>query len=112
LSSTPHSARVAPAIITSDGASGTGVWAVTANGLAHSTDDARTFAPVPDAPSLVMIAGATRALWGVDDKGYTWHSPDGAAWQRGSYVGSADAIVAVDDSTAYAATDTALRKMS
>ena len=90
----------------------TGVWAVTPNGLARSTDGALSFAPMPDAPSLVMIAGATRALWGIDDEGYTWHSPDGAAWQRGSYVGSADAIVAVDDSTAYAATDTALRLMS
>lgn len=90
----------------------TSVWAVTPKGLLRSTDGARSFSPVPDAPSLVMIAGATRALWGIDDKGYAWHSPDGAAWQRGPYVGSADAIVAVDDSTAYAATDTTLRLLS
>lgn len=104
----PGAALVARSLATT----ATGVWAVTANGLAHSTDGARSFTPAPGAPSLVMIAGATRALWGIDDDGYTWRSPDGAAWQQGAYVGPADAIVAVNDSTAYAATDTALRMLS
>jgi len=90
----------------------TGVWAVTAGGLVRSADGARSFTPVPDAPPLVMIAGAPQALWGIDDTGYAWHSRDGEAWQQSSYVGSADALVAVDETTAYAVTDTVLRLLS
>ena len=93
-------------------ATATGVWAVTAEGLLHSTDGARSFTPVPNAPPLVMIAGAVEALWGIDDTGYAWHSRDGGAWQRSPYVGSADALAAVDETTAYAVTDTTLRRLS
>ncbi len=90
----------------------TGVWAVTESGLQHSTDGARSFSPAPDAPSLVMIAGTAQAIWGIDEDGYAWHSRDGAAWQQRSYVGTAEALTAIDNTTAFAATATALRVLS
>ena len=89
-----------------------GVWAVAERGLEHSTDGARSFSPVPDAPSLVMIAGAAQAIWGIDENGYAWRSRDGAAWQQRSYVGPAEALTAIDNTTAYAATGQALRMLS
>ncbi|MGD9621627.1 MAG: F510_1955 family glycosylhydrolase [Mycolicibacterium sp.] len=90
----------------------TGVWAITEIGLERSTDSARSFSPVPDAPSLVMIAAAEQALWGLDENGYAWHSLDGTSWQQSSYVGPAEALTAIDNTTAYAATNETLRLLS
>ncbi|MBC2644851.1 MULTISPECIES: F510_1955 family glycosylhydrolase [unclassified Rhodococcus (in: high G+C Gram-positive bacteria)] len=85
-----------------------GVWAVTPAGLEHSTTAARTFSPVPNAPRLVMIAGAGDALWGVDGDGYAWRSRDGQDWQKRSLVGTVDALTAANYDTAYAATSRSL----
>ena len=85
-----------------------GVWAVTSDGLQHSTDTARTFSPVLDAPNLVLLAGAGDALWGIDTDGYAWRSRNGADWQKRSATGSVEALTAVDYDTAYAASPQAL----
>ncbi|MDV8056474.1 exo-alpha-sialidase, partial [Rhodococcus sp. IEGM 1343] len=85
-----------------------GVWAVTPDGLQHSTDTARTFSPVLDAPNLVLLAGAGDALWGIDTDGYAWRSRNGADWQKRSATGSVEALTAVDYDTAYAASPQAL----
>lgn len=81
-----------------------GIWAITPAGLERSTDLARTFTPVADAPALVMVAGAGDGLWGVDADGYAWRSRDGAAWEQRAYVGQVEALTAAGFETAYAAT--------
>lgn len=81
---------------------------MTPDGLQHSTDTARTFSPVLDAPNLVLLAGAGDALWGIDTDGYAWRSRNGADWQKRSATGSVEALTAVDYDTAYAASPQAL----
>ncbi|AII11186.1 F510_1955 family glycosylhydrolase [Rhodococcus opacus] len=81
-----------------------GVWAVTPAGLEHSTDTARSFSTVSDAPGLVMVAGAGDALWGIDEDGYAWRSREGKDWQKRANVGAVEALTAADYDTAYAAT--------
>ncbi|MCQ4122655.1 F510_1955 family glycosylhydrolase [Rhodococcus tibetensis] len=85
-----------------------GIWAITASGLQHSTDAARTFSAAPDAPRLLMIAGAGDALWGIDEDGYAWRSREGRDWQQRAQVGTVDALTAASYDTAYAATSQAL----
>lgn len=85
-----------------------GVWAVTADGLQHSSDTARSFSTVPDAPALMMLAGAGDSLWGVDVDGNAWRSRDGLAWEKHSYVGPVEALTAANYDTAYAATTRSL----
>lgn len=86
-----------------------GVWAVTTNGLQLSTDAARTFSVVPDAPPLsVVSAGTDGALWGVDVDGNAWRSRGGRTWQMHSSIGPVDALTASDYDNAYAATDQSL----
>ena len=87
----------------------TGVWAATPQGLVHSTDNARTFAAVPDSPALALLAaGADGSLWGVDTDGAAWRSVQGQAWEKHSHIGDAAALTAVDYDTAYAATTESL----
>lgn len=95
--------RVASLAITESG-----VWAVTDDGLQHSTDGARSFSVEPDAPSLVILAGAGDALWGIDVEGNAWRSREGQDWQVHSYVGSVEALTAANYDTAYAATTRSL----
>lgn len=85
-----------------------GIWAITPAGLERSTDGARTFTSVADAPALVMLAGTGEGLWGIDADGYAWRSRDGAAWEQRAYVGQAEALTATGFGTAYAATAEAL----
>ncbi|MEV0946841.1 F510_1955 family glycosylhydrolase [Rhodococcus sp. NPDC049939] len=85
-----------------------GIWAITGQGLEHSTDGARTFSAVTDAPDLVMLAGAGDALWGIDIEGYAWRSREGVEWQKLAQVGPVAALTAKDYETAYAATTTSL----
>lgn len=80
-----------------------GVWAVTPDGLQHSTDTARTFSPVAGAPNLVLLAGAGDALWGIDTDGYAWRSRNGTDWQQRSATDSVEALTAIGYDTAYAA---------
>ncbi|PBC35440.1 glycosyl hydrolase [Rhodococcus sp. ACS1] len=101
---TPGASLVAAALAIN----ASGVWAVTPAGLEHSTTAARSFSPVPNAPQLVMIAGAGDALWGIDEDGYAWRSRDGQDWQKRSQVGTVDAMTAANYDTAYAATSQAL----
>ncbi|QTJ70616.1 exo-alpha-sialidase (plasmid) [Rhodococcus sp. ZPP] len=101
---TPGATLVAGALAIND----SGVWAVTPAGLEHSTTAARTFSPVPNAPRLVMLAGAGDALWGIDEDGYAWRSREGQDWEKRSQVGTVDALTAANYDTAYAATSQAL----
>lgn len=80
-----------------------GVWAVTSDGLQHSTDTARTFSPVDGAPDLALLAGAGDALWGIDTDGYAWRSRNGTNWQQRSATDSVEALTATGYDTAYAA---------
>jgi hypothetical protein len=80
------------------------VWAITPAGLERSTDLARTFTPVEDAPALVLLAGTGDGLWGIDADGYAWRSRDGAAWEQRAFVGQVEALTATGFDTAYAAT--------
>lgn len=90
----------------------TGTWALTEEGLQHSTDDARTFTPVDGAPALVLLAGAGDALWGIDEDGYAWRSREGRDWQQRARVGSVEALTVKDNQNAYAATPQALYTLS
>lgn len=82
-----------------------GVWAATADGLQHSTDGARTFTAVPEAPTLVLLSAAgDGSLWGVDTEGVAWRSHTGRTWEQKAVVGPVEALLAVDADTAYAAT--------
>lgn len=82
-----------------------GVWAATAEGLQHSSDSARTFTAVPDAPRLMLLSAAGDGpLWGVDTEGVAWRSDTGRTWEQKAAVGPVEALLAVDVDTAYAAT--------
>ncbi|RVW03688.1 F510_1955 family glycosylhydrolase [Rhodococcus spongiicola] len=83
------------------------VWALTPDGLMRSTDGAQSFAAAVDSPTLVLLAGAGDALWGIDASGDAWRSRDGVDWQKVDRVGAVDALTAVDYDTAYAATNQA-----
>lgn len=84
---------------------GTGIWAVTRDGLAHSTDAGRTFTAVAEAPSLALLSAAKDGtLWDVDTAGTTWRSRTGQSWEQRSVVGRVEALLAIDYDTAYAAT--------
>lgn len=85
-----------------------GVWAVTPNGVARSTDGGRSFTAVPAAPPLALISGTSRGLWGVDGAGYVWSSADGAEWDRGGRVGAVQALTSGPDGTGYAASSDAV----
>jgi hypothetical protein len=89
----------------------TAVWAVTPDGVSHSTDGGRSFAAIPDAPQLTLISGTDRGLWGVDIGGYAWFSPDGTAWQKDDYVGPVEALTSAPDGSGFAATATTLYKL-
>ncbi|MFX1759849.1 F510_1955 family glycosylhydrolase [Rhodococcus sp. As11] len=82
-----------------------GVWAATVDGLQHSSDSARTFTAVPDAPRLMLLSAAgDGSLWGVDTEGVAWRSDTGRTWEQKAVVGPVEALLAVDVDTAYAAT--------
>lgn len=82
-----------------------GVWAATAEGLQHSTDTARIFTTVPEAPTLVLLSAAgDGSLWGVDTDGVAWRSHTGRNWEQKAMIGPVEALLAVDADTAYAAT--------
>lgn len=90
-----------------------GVWATTPAGLQHSTDDAQTFTPVPDAPALALLAAAPDGtLWGIDTANTVWRSPDGTHWEQRSTISSVTALVARDAETAYAANGQSLYTLS
>ena len=85
-----------------------GVWVLTPDGLQLSTDTGQSVESVPEAPGMVLLAGARDALWGVDEQGIAWRSRDGRAWQRHSYIGPVQALTAADYDTAYAASSRSL----
>ncbi|MCZ4569882.1 F510_1955 family glycosylhydrolase [Rhodococcus erythropolis] len=85
-----------------------GTWAVTSSGLQYSSDDGRTFTEVAGAPSMVMIAGYSDALWGVDQDGFAWRSRDGKDWEKRAKVGAVEALTAASYDSAYAATSQSL----
>lgn len=96
---------------------GDDVWAVTATGLQRSSDAARTFTPVADAPNFVVIAaGVDGSLWGVDLNGIAWRSggasPVGERWEQRGMVGPVDALAAVDYNSAVAATTRSVFRLS
>lgn len=68
------------------------VYATTPDSLVRSTDGARTFEPVTDAPHLVLIDAAdgdSAGLFGVDNENIVWSLRDGASsWTRTGDVGS------------------------
>ena len=69
--------------------------ATTANGLTRSDDGGRTWAPVPTAPPLTVLAWATAdSLYGVGPDGLLHHSVDrGASWvARGDVGGEPEAL--------------------
>ena len=83
----------------------TGVWAATADGLQNSTDRGRTFTAIPGAPLLMLLSAAKDgSLWGVDTTGTAWRSRTGREWEQRAVVAQAEAVLAVDFATAYAAT--------
>lgn len=85
------------------------VWATTADGVQHSTDNGRTFTVVDGAPFLLLVAsGPDGSLWGVDTDGIAWRSTDGTSWERRGAVGPVEALAVADHATAYAATATTL----
>ncbi|MBC7443497.1 MAG: hypothetical protein H7311_13435 [Ramlibacter sp.] len=97
------------------------VFATTADGVAVSDDAGRTFAPLKDAPTLVLIdvvdASAGGGLVGVDPDGLLWHQEAAAGpWSPGgqadgtpealSFVGgSAPWILAADNRGVVASDD-------
>ncbi len=85
------------------------VWATTPEGLRHSSDKAATFAAVPDAPMLWLVAaGGDGSLWGVDADGMAWRSRDGQTWSKHLQLPEVHAIAVADYTTAYAVGDSAL----
>lgn len=84
-----------------------GVWAVTPDGVARSTDGGRSFTAMAAAPPLALISGNSRGLWGVDAAGYAWSSADGAEWNKGGRVGAVQALTSGPDGTGYAASSDA-----
>ena len=85
-----------------------GVWAVTPDGVARSTDGGLSFTAMPAAPPLALISGTSRGLWGVDGAGYVWSSADGDAWDKGGRVGAVQALTSGPDGTGYAASSDAV----
>ncbi|TFC48872.1 MULTISPECIES: F510_1955 family glycosylhydrolase [Cryobacterium] len=81
------------------------VFATTADGLAVSDDAGRTFAPMTDAPTLVLIdvvdAAAGGGLVGVDPDGRLWHQAAAAGpWARdGQADGTPEALSFVGGSS-------------
>ncbi|BDX31596.1 hypothetical protein TUM20985_21430 [Mycobacterium antarcticum] len=84
------------------------VWAITADGVARSTDGGGSFTAMPAAPPLALISGNGRGLWGVDAAGYAWSSADGAEWDKGERVGAVEALTSGPDGTGYAASSDAV----
>lgn len=84
------------------------VWAVTPDGVSRSTDGAGSFTAVSTAPSLALLSGGTRGLWGVDTTGYAWFSADGVTWDNRDYVGSVEGLTSAPDGTGYAASSNAV----
>ncbi|MCA1712245.1 MAG: glycoside hydrolase [Actinobacteria bacterium] len=71
------------------------VLATTEQGLARSTDGGRTFAPVPGAPALAILAWpAAASLYGIGADGTVHRSADGGAtWAaRGTAGGEPEAM--------------------
>ena len=85
-----------------------GVWAVTPDGVARSTDGGGSFSVLPAAPRLALISGTSRGLWGVDGAGYVWSSADGANWDKGGRVGAVQALTSGPDGRGYAASSDAV----
>ena len=70
--------------------SGRTVLATTEQGLRRSTDNAKTFTPVADAPLLMLAASAgARSFLGITPEGHVWASDDGGlTWARRGRVAS------------------------
>ncbi|RNE59349.1 hypothetical protein EEJ31_09925 [Cryobacterium tepidiphilum] len=72
------------------------VYATTARGLAVSTDGARTFALVPNAPALYLVDSLndkSGGLIGVDVDGTIWVNQDGTTWtSTGTINGVTEAL--------------------
>ncbi|GAA1580128.1 hypothetical protein GCM10009789_37370 [Kribbella sancticallisti] len=80
-------------------------------GLARSTDGGRSFAPVKDAPPVVVLAWqAPDVLYGVTITGAVMASHDaGGSWQQqGSLDGRPEALVAESKDKIYAATESGI----
>ncbi|WP_236567892.1 MULTISPECIES: F510_1955 family glycosylhydrolase [unclassified Nocardiopsis] len=99
--------------VSDDGAT---VVATTGQGLRRSTDGGASFAPVADAPPLVLVAWAagTDSLYGLTSGGEVHRSEDaGVAWARTGAVGGepqalhadADQLVVVADHRVSRSTD-------
>ncbi len=80
---------VAPFALAAD-PSGRTVLATAEQGLRRSTDNAKTFSPVSDAPLLMLVASAgVRSFLGVTPEGQLWASDDGGVtWARRGRVAS------------------------
>ncbi|MCH9732690.1 MAG: hypothetical protein K0U84_24010 [Actinomycetia bacterium] len=87
-----------------------GVCAVTDAGLQFSSETARSFSAVPEAPPLAIIVGARDTLWGVDTEGNTWQSQEGRDWRNAGSVGGVDALT-TDATNAYSATNQTLYRL-
>lgn len=85
-----------------------GVWAITPDGVARSTDGGGSFTAMATAPPLALISGSSRGLWGIDAAGYVWFSADGAKWDKGGRVGAVEALTSGPDGTGYAASSDAV----
>lgn len=82
---------------------GEALYATTADGVQRSSDGGRTFAAVPDAPPLVLLAaGVDGSLWGVDTAGTAWRSVHGEDWEQRGTAGPVEALGVDDLDTAYA----------
>lgn len=85
------------------------VWATTPDGLMLSTDRSETFAALPDAPMLRLVAaGGDGSLWGVDAAGMAWRSRDGNTWNKHLQLPEVHAIAVADHATAYAVSERSL----
>lgn len=87
------------------------LFATSARGLLASTDRGRTFSPVVDAPSLVLLAsspvGATTFLMaGVDIDGALHLSTDGLTWEAAGELPFLPEAIAVGEQGALAIADT------
>ncbi len=101
---TPGASLVAGALAVN----GSGVWAVTPAGLEHSTTGARTFSPVPNAPTTGdglrrrgCAVGNRRGRVRLAQQGW-------AGLAETLPVGTVEAMTAANYDTAYAATSQAL----
>ena len=96
---------VAPFALAAD-PSGRSVLATSEKGLRRSTDSGQTFAPVDDAPLLMLVAsGGETSFLGVTPEGRLWASDDGGlSWaRRGSVTGSPQALAARGEQVAVVA---------